>query len=518
MIQLIKAFPYDNSYDYIKMFGSKAEQEEFFNTLFTINIDDNNYIKEHKSFNVAYNYDFLVTQGINYIRFNNGFKDIFAFIVKKEYVSEDVTRLIFEIDVIQTYMFDFHLKKSFIERKVCNVDEIVDFDEGLEMGEHRIVSETVVYEKDCVYFAMFTGFKDYIVDEKGFDFKSFPMSSTSRPITNIDGIEYPLLFMPLNENKATFTNYLLDHESLVGIVRLPKCTYSTTTMGIPYLKKEGGKLTSTFLGDLKFAHNIKSVTIQGGSVSVPKATLTDFYPYTYYVLTDGETEPLIMQPQYLQSSVTIKGKTAISHEPVERFYPSYYKGSTDGTVYNITNSNAMMLPIGRNTGLETLSANSSSLKQQEQSALYNALIGYGATAIGMGASALTGNIVGMGMSALTGIQTATSSYNNIQGLMARKQDMLLTPSSIKSFGTPSTRNSFNTNKVKVLKYTIDDKYKERINNFIYRYGNKYNNYATINIRAYKGYIKYNGVNISTNIDNEMTLRLKNIFERGVYIE
>ena len=91
MIKLIKSFKYDNNYDYIKTFNSKTEQNNYFNSLPCLTISDDNYIKEHvNSFKVPYSYDYLVSEGINYITFNNGYKDIYAFIYEKEYISDSL--------------------------------------------------------------------------------------------------------------------------------------------------------------------------------------------------------------------------------------------------------------------------------------------------------------------------------------------------------------------------------------------------------------------------------------------
>lgn len=210
MIKLIKSYPYDNSYNYSKSFTTKALQTAYFNTFASIienEYDDDNeqgYIKEGESFSVNYNYDDLVNEGVNYVLFDNGYKDIFAFIVSKEYLSEDVTRLNYEIDVIQTYMFDFSLKKSFVERKVCTLNEVSDFDEGLNLGEHAIVNITNVFDKDAVYFAMFNGFKEQQLMFNGTTLASvvdLPFK-TGKPLTVIDGIQYPLYFMPLQEEYA----------------------------------------------------------------------------------------------------------------------------------------------------------------------------------------------------------------------------------------------------------------------------------------------------------------------------
>ena len=200
MIKLIKSFKYDNNYDYIKTFNTKTEQNNYFNSLPCITISDENYIKEHiNSFKVPYSYDYLVNEGVNYIIFNNGYKDIYAFIYEKEYISEEVTKINYDVDVIQTYMFDFTIDKSFIERKVCSINEISDFDEGINIGEHIMEREVLTLEKDYEYFAMFNGIKEQEIlfeNNKIKNVISIP-SPTMKPSTDIDGIPYPIYFMKL---------------------------------------------------------------------------------------------------------------------------------------------------------------------------------------------------------------------------------------------------------------------------------------------------------------------------------
>ena len=63
----------------------------------------------------------------------------------------------------------FGINKSFVERKVCTIDEITDFDEGLNLGEHELVSSTVAITKGGRYFALVSQVRDFelILDENG---------------------------------------------------------------------------------------------------------------------------------------------------------------------------------------------------------------------------------------------------------------------------------------------------------------------------------------------------------------
>ena len=303
--------------------------------------------------------------------------------------------------------------------------------------------------------------------------------------------------------------YLSDHPNLVGIVRFPNCTLTEEDVPIPLvIKGDDGKYKS-IRQTVKMAVTITGQDKTSVAIQIPKGSVTDFYPYTYYVLTDGETEPLIMYPQYMPSTCVVKGKYALSHQPIERYYVQGYKGDAEGRVYNITNLNQMMLPTATNEGLSYMNANANTIAQNRKSQVIgNVLSGVGAVV----------SAVANPMTIGYGVSSVVSGINSIKETDARNKDTMLTPSTISSFGTPSTRKAFDTDNVKLLRYTVKDEVKNKINNYVERYGNKYNNYATINIRAYKGYIKFISPKVEGEIDNMYLQKIIEILERGVYCE
>jgi hypothetical protein len=119
---------------------------------------------------------------------------------------------------------------------------------------------------------------------------------------------------------------------------------------------------------------------------------------------------------------------------------------------------------------------------------------------------------------LGGAQSVFSDVSKIAESDKRVNDIMMTPPSISSYGTPSTRNVFGTNNVRVLKYSVSEKVKTKIRAYIERYGNKFNNYALIDLKSYNGFIKYISPNIDSRIDNIYINKIKEILERGVYIE
>lgn len=313
-------------------------------------------------------------------------------------------------------------------------------------------------------------------------------------------------------DNAFLPKSLSDHPSLVGIVRMPFPTPLTEKMTIPVVMKDdnGNYLSGTQIVDM--CTEILTRQVAGANFTVSKSKVTDFYPYTYYVLTDGETEPLILHPQYMPSSCTLMGVFALSHQPVERYYIANYKGDAYGNVYNITNISQMMLPTATNEGLNFMNSNANAVVQNRRNVLTNTVLGATTSLIG---GAMSGNYMSAGLGVASSV---IGGINSIQSANARMQDVSLTPSSISSYGTPSTRQAFNNNAVRVLKYTVKDKYKNKINNFINRFGNKFNNYDTIDIKSYKGYIKFIMPDVDGSIDNVYMNKIIEILERGIYIE
>ena len=306
---------------------------------------------------------------------------------------------------------------------------------------------------------------------------------------------------------------LSDHPSLVGVIRFPSCVYTTEEVPIPVIMKKivTGDGFQNLIQIVDMATSITGQDVTSGVYTIPKESVTDFFPYTYYVLTDGECEPLIMYPQYMRSSLSIKGKFALSNQPIERYYPSSYKNDTSGAIYNITNTNQMSLPTATNEGMAFLNANSNAVASGRKAQITGNIL----NGINVVASAVTtggASLIGGGVTSVIG------GISELKNADARAKDLTLTPSTISSFGTPSTREKFNTDKVRLIRYSVSENVKNKIKSFTDRYGNKYNNYATIDLKTYKGYVKFLAPKVDSKIDTVYLNKILEILERGVFVE
>jgi hypothetical protein len=131
--------PLENDYMHTIYFAEKANQESFFTgqTKFTAN----NCTYQRKDKVIRFPKQFDDIADCNYVMYkNSAYSDkwYYAFINKMEYKNDELTEVYIETDVIQTYLFDYHIQPSFIEREHVDSDEVGEHtvSEMLETGDY----------------------------------------------------------------------------------------------------------------------------------------------------------------------------------------------------------------------------------------------------------------------------------------------------------------------------------------------------------------------------------------------
>lgn len=119
--------PFDNSYRHTMTFASAASQQTYFSSVCTAALSgtDYTYVRMNNAIRVPFNAESLYTY--NYVMYQNanyGSKWFYAFITAVNYVNENMTELVLELDVMQTWYFDYTLKQCFVEREHVNDDTV----------------------------------------------------------------------------------------------------------------------------------------------------------------------------------------------------------------------------------------------------------------------------------------------------------------------------------------------------------------------------------------------------------
>lgn len=140
------AVPLENDYLHTLYFSSKEEQETYFKSKTVASMTDCTYQRKDHFIRFSWQMDDILTA--NYVMYKNpAYSDkwFYAFVTKMEYKDDGRTDVFIETDVIQTWMFDYTVKASFVEREHCFNDGVGahTVPEGLETGEY--ISNKVMY-------------------------------------------------------------------------------------------------------------------------------------------------------------------------------------------------------------------------------------------------------------------------------------------------------------------------------------------------------------------------------------
>lgn len=139
-IRMLKDVPLDNTYRNTIYFAYVENQTSYFSGKTKYTFAAQSYQRVQKgTLRIGRKADDLYD--CNYLMFQNtayGNKWFYAFITGVEYVNNETSEISFEIDVMQTWHFDYDVKMSFIEREMSVTDKIGDnlVPENLETGDY----------------------------------------------------------------------------------------------------------------------------------------------------------------------------------------------------------------------------------------------------------------------------------------------------------------------------------------------------------------------------------------------
>lgn len=139
-IRVLKNVPLDKTYEHSVLFGSTAQQESYFSSKTKFVFNNQTYqrvqagkMRVQRKAEDLYDCNYLMFQNTSF-----GSRWFYAFITGVEYINNVTSEITFEIDVIQTWLFDFRVKECFVEREHSETDAIGSniVPENFELGEY----------------------------------------------------------------------------------------------------------------------------------------------------------------------------------------------------------------------------------------------------------------------------------------------------------------------------------------------------------------------------------------------
>ena len=381
-IRLLKDVPLDNTYDHTVYFTNKTAQINWFADFTKYTLTAQSYQRLQKGkMRVERRAENLYD--CNYIMYQNssfGNKWFYAFITGVEYINNETSEITFQIDVMQTWYFDYTVDQCFIEREHSSTDVAGDnlLDEQLETGEY--ITDIERFDNTIERtLAIIIATNYYLEDEEDDN-----PGTQHTVLGGIDGSIFRALAyrayrifdddMNFQENKYRLATQTLTDinergkgDAVAAVVMAPWFMYSPslgnashTTAGHYYfdVPKEVGGLTN----------------FQG---YVPRNKKLYTYPYNFLYVTNNSGKDAIYPYEYFMNDSNIcrfriSGDSSLN--PVVMCTPWYYKGTSFKYNEALTLTNFPQCPFTSDAYKAWLAQNSSTLMLQGASGAVSGLI------------------------------------------------------------------------------------------------------------------------------------------------
>ena len=487
---LLKNVPLDNTYDHTIYFNNKTEQA--------------NFITKHEKI-IATNLTYqrvkrgVVRVGIvadklyncNYLMFQNsafGNKWFYAFITGVEYINNECSEVSYEIDVLQTWFFDYSLDWCFVEREHTLTDAI---------GEHIEPEPVTTGEYVFNNYAPVVNMRDMVVAIAIVD------KDTSEYGTLYDGIYGGAVIWVYDSTDTEgitgkIDTYIDKPDSIIGMYMFPKLFIGGT---IPETHK------------LSYGANAKKSIVQADSITVndtldgykPKNNKLYTYPYSFWHVDNASGGELTLRYEFFNGRNPVMEITGTVTQPVVAVLrPCSYKGAP---------------PYSELGGYTTMNTESLELTNYPMCSwstdAYKTWVAQNSVPLAMNTmAALSGMVSPYGM----GIGEADNAINLISNTLMQAYKASI--ASDISKGSQSNGGANVANGVQQFyggRCSVTSNYAKVIDDFFTRFGYavKRNKVPNRNGRPHWNYVKTVGCTITGSIPTDDARKICSIYDNGI---
>lgn len=576
-LQFLKSNELDNTYAHSIDFESLESQNAFWQTQiinqWEIGLSTSRLLANGLTIDVGIPFAQLIN--INYLRIYQDGKHWYFFINDKQYINENNTHLVVEMDIFQTFMFDYELGESLVEREhqprynpqgypiFSLTQENIDVGDTLEKKRVNKIYDNVPegFNPDGKYGDLQLFWLKVMAREDLLKNNVSPTTVKGLP-TNIYYYVVPIMFKPaisLGQSNVYINNVLNFDNAYLGItkehlkllVELPEIISVSVSRYCPFdydglirANNSGGN-DYLFVPKLNLAeYNIDNVIIGDNSFNIIRIvdlqtidkTLTGIDFNLRIDINDLNItrqkriiyEPKLWHKDYtklvlemgtqkqvldvmLQGFNTYKYINAYSVRDSAILAPNFYASLID------TDASYEFGIKTDSTTLEIPLRTDAWLQylSENKNSLITGIVGQTINA-GIGLAGSFASPIGV----LGGIQQGTNLVTNIAGTIGKIKDIQNTPDTV---SVPNNdyvmayleEDLFYKEKL----FTIPSVMRERVFNYLYAYGYKAGEFKTPNLKSryYFNFIKIIGASIKSELDNSYVNKLVEIYQNGITI-
>ena len=485
----------------------------------------------------------------NYCRIFQDGRYWYFFIINKTFINEKTSSINLELDVMQTFMFDYTINNSMVVREhqdrfnpattpYSRIYNLIN--ESLDYGNEYILKSTDIITlgssgapNEIIYYALIQmannnqlqsyaipiqrGSKNILFKARGTDstHNAYSIDEIYSRISGNNAI-YSMTIIPfvangldIKYNESETEIILTFNPNLITSVVFSggssgQLTYCINIKNVSLLLCKRENIANT--NSLEFSIN--------NSPNILLESKLFIFPYQFMNLGDENCVPKIFRYEDLSSNADCTF-----------YYNANFSGIIKEEFYMLNN---LGHDIDRNAFVR-ISPNDLGLTSDawvnyfnsNKSSIQNGALTRGAETLFNTATGIAGNILAGEDILSTGLNVVKNlgnyAFNEIK-IQQGYQDIQLTPDTIRNINNTGYFNII-TNRVypKLKRYDIKDEFKERLFLLFMKFGYANNSIKIPNLKSryYFNFIQITNANITSNISNEYINQIKNIFSSGI---
>lgn len=524
-------------------FANASDQHNYFQNNISKTYNNVSYQSETRTFRCPDQID--TVRQYNYIMWQNtaySNKWFYAFIKKMTYVSDGYTDVVFEVDPLQTFMFDIEVKPSFVEREHTNNDTIGanTLPEGLELGETICNGPVVNFggaNPDNLNKRYYTIIEVSQVENSGTSqTMSYRWANGSHELTpSINAISRGTIPLIVGGTfagsvsgairSASDVVYMYDKaslsESIVNMYILPQelvPAFNEIILTVGGRDCDGiGVPVSTISPEDMGSYTFSMPNNVNGYIPRNGKCLT--YPFNYFVISNNAGTSQPFRYEDFSNGVSFKVEGAFGISGSTKAIPQNYRSissSENALDYSINGPKFPVCSWKSDSYTNWLTQNSTNMAMQwQRETLGSAVDIVGSAARG----AMAGGPVGAGLGAGVGLLTAGASLINVakEQFLAKTQANMVGDQVHGNTGSGDYLWAKYRSPFTFIPMGIKAEYIRCIDNYFDAFGYQVNRMKTPNTNHRQNwwYTKTMNANIIGNVPNEEMNKIKNAYNNGL---
>ena len=497
----------NHAYEHTAHFETLQDQQKYFSGKVVKSFTAYTYLR--KSWDIQVRATMEEATGWTYLYFKNttNGKTYYYFINNVEYINEITVRLYIELDVMQTYMFDYTLARCFIDREHQATDVIGDniLDEGLDMGEYVLDGQTNVPLDDLCVLVL----------------SSINPELTTEETTYFSGGNtYGNVFSGLSLYAVKNTDYSKLVSKLKSLDEWGKSDAILAMWMYPRklvaVQTEHDWDSPTINATFRNVRNIKNFTYTTNRINTigeytPRNKKLLTYPYKFIYVTNNAGSGAVFPYEFFlnPASCVFEVSGSLSPDGACRIHPTNYKGVVANYDEGITLGGFPSCAWSQDVYKLWLAQN-----QSQQ----NVAMASGAITIGAGvASTIASGLTLDGAGIANGVMGAVNGATQIAQIMAQRKDMSIQPPQSKGTFSSSVNITNDMQTFTVQKKCVDYYHAAMLDEYFDMYGYKCQRVKIPNrdVRENWCYTKTIGCVAYGNICTDDLVHIQNIYNSGI---